>query len=211
MACVLPSNATRAGMEQSLEGRQSGGVHSSGSTSRELDMKIRSSGQDRACIAAVALLLALSPAGLCAQSASPGSMGPVSRASIAISLSVAPHMQAERVPASEGLRSSRDGTTQPFCVWSNGSVGTFSVSATIAGSDDEAKDSSAGAYELEWRDRADRRPLRAGATLAGLTAQSPGACDPGSGSAAALVARTVARPGSSAPYTGPLLLLIAPD
>jgi hypothetical protein len=148
-------------------------------------------------------LLAFRPDGLGAQPASDGQLGPISRGSVHISLSVAPRLGAERAAARQA--GAGKAPTQPFCIWSNGAISTFSVRASDASA---GPDGDAVPYELEYKGPEDSRPLaiRPGTGLAGLASQSQEACRPGEGGPGGGL--LVRKAGAA---SGTLLLLIAPD
>jgi len=147
--------------------------------------------------------LAFHPDALGAQQAFNGQIGPVSRASVQISLSVAPRLGAER--AEGGASRAGEASAQPFCIWSNGAIATFSLSASDVSGPLAGK---AGPYALEWRGPEGERSLvmSPGSSLTGLAAQPRENCRSGEGrrQGGLLVRRADAA-------SGILLLLIAPD
>src|SRR5689334_16526184 len=117
-------------MEQSLRPRTPTAGQSSGQPSPGATMDSFSPTRMLAWLA-LATGLASSPAELRARSQSDGEMGPVSRAAIGISVSIAPRLGAERaVPAQgQGLEVEHP-RQQRLCIWSNAPVGTFSMIAS---------------------------------------------------------------------------------
>lgn len=153
-----------------------------------------------------ACLLASSPAAVRAEAYS-GQLGPVSRGSVRISLSVAPRLGAKRsLSGTVGIESVG---TRPFCIWSNASIPTFSLSVSDLTEDGK---SARPPFELEWSGSgAAKRPLviRPGTTLAGLPAQSPQQCASETGRGAELTVKQAAF--STESRGSAVLLLIAPD
>lgn len=142
-------------------------------------------------------------------------MGNVSRATIGISVSVAPRVEVVRAGAASvtageaGLRAA-----QPLCIWGNTALGTYQV--TVLG--DAPKGFSvrnasgeALAYRVEWASgEGAARPLSSGAALEGLVAATSARC--GGGATAGLVVKLpVVGPAPEARPAGNLLLLVAPD
>ena len=156
------------------------------------------------------LLLPFGTATVHAEPAATGRMGPTSRATVRISLSVAPRLEVSR-SAVEAAGSSGSAGSQSFCVWSNSGVGSYSISASDA-SDPSAGEVARGGsgFVLQMAGAgAGTMPLALapGVTAAGLTAASAPGC--GSG-------RLVVRPANMAangPAVRPhaLLLIVAPD
>jgi hypothetical protein len=157
-----------------------------------------------------ALLLLLSFGSATVHAEPAGRMGPTSRATVQISLSVAPRLEVSRSSVEADGSSGAPGS-QSFCVWSNSGVGSYSISAS------DASDPSAGepaamepgfAVQLAGGG-AGTMPLALapGATATGLAAASGLGC--GSGR---LVGRPATMAGGDAPaQSGALLLLVAPD
>lgn len=165
--------------------------------------------------AILGLAFSSGPAMLHAQS--DGQLGAVSRASVHISLSIAPRLKVDRmepVPASAGQRQDE---MQPFCIWSNASVGTFSVRASEVAAGAGTASARAGggpAYELMWRDSSGRLVAPGpGATLTGLAAQSGQGCPSQATAPAGLLVRAAPAARRSDPQgrEHTLLLLVAPD
>jgi hypothetical protein len=164
-------------------------------------------------VALAGVLAAVSAEPVTAQPGSGGAMGVVARGTVAISLSVAPRVQADRL-ASENIASRSDGAgrSEPFCIWSNAPIGTYSLSAAaLEQSDAPGSSSAAPSYLVEWSDvpGASSGAPREHGTLAGLRAQTLAACGSSSKPASIVVVRT-SKPSSSAAQR-PVLLLIAPD
>lgn len=167
-------------------------------------------------IALAGLLATVSAEPVTAQPGSGGAMGAVARGTVAISLSVAPRVQADRL-ASENIASTSQGTGQsePFCIWSNASIGTYSLSAAAAleQSDARTPSSAAPSYLIEWSDvpGASSGAPREHGTLAGLRAQTRAACGSSSRPTSFLVVRTAKPYPSAAQGSAAVLLVIAPD
>ncbi len=160
-------------------------------------------------VALAGVLAAVSAEPVTAQPGSGGAMGVVARGTVAISLSVAPRVQADRL-ASENIASRSDGAgrSEPFCIWSNAPIGTYSLSAAaLEQSDAPGSSSAAPSYLVEWSDVPS--PSGEHRALAGLRAQTLAACGSSSKPASIVVVRT-SKPSSSAAQR-PVLLLIAPD
>lgn len=154
------------------------------------------------------------PAALAASPGSGGQAGPVSMASVRISLTVAPRLQAERAePADAGVESAAS-PAQPLCIWSNAPAGTFSVTASQVGEADGPA-ASRPAYELEWRDGTGGSravPVLAGTKLSDLAAESRRACQGQGRPTAALTMRPVSGAERASGEGAPVfLLLISPD
>jgi hypothetical protein len=169
-----------------------------------------------ASVALAGVLAAVSAEPVTAQPGSGGAMGAVARGTVAISLSVAPRVQADRL-ASENIASTSQGTGQsePFCIWSNASIGTYSLSAAAALEQSDAPPSSSAApsYLIEWSDvpGASSGAPREHGTLAGLRAQTRAACGSSSRPASILVVRTTKPYPSAAQGSAAVQLVIAPD
>lgn len=155
-------------------------------------------------------LLALMPLGSTAAHAEPAArMGATSRATIQISLSVAPRLEVSR----SGVTAAESGGgagTESFCVQSNSAVGSYSITAS------EPSDGSASEpvgkgfpFEVQLTDEGAGMPLSLapGMSLTGLTAASEG-CRSGR-----LVIRgaKIASGDPAIDRSDALLLLIAPD
>jgi hypothetical protein len=141
-------------------------------------------------------------------------MGPVSRASVAISLSVAPRLAADRLARGTVDRSDPEHGSAAFCVWSNTSIGTYSVSASAVSEQGGPSPAAAAApHAIEWSGgpAAWSASLGDGTGLAGLRAQSRAGCGSGSGPANALVVTMTEAASSGAPRAAAVLLLVAPD
>lgn len=137
-------------------------------------------------------------------------MGPTSRATVQISLSVAPTLEVSRSSVEADWSSGAAGS-QSFCVWSNSGVGSYSISAS------DASERSAGelagprsevAVQLAGAGTGTAPlALAPGMTATGLAAASSRGC--GSGR---LIVRPATMAGGAAPTpSGVLLLLVAPD
>lgn len=162
------------------------------------------------------LILAARADPLRAQPGVGGAMGPVSRASIGISLSVAPRVEADRHAAvhAAGL-SDRTVWSEPFCIWSNTSIGTFSLSASAVseqGSVSAGQPAPTFPYDIQWSGDAGRSSaLDHDRGLAGLRASSLASCGSGTRLANLLVVRPTKSAGGAALQSPAVLLLIAPD
>lgn len=143
-------------------------------------------------------LLALAAA---AKAESDGQVGAVSRGTVSISLSVAPRLGAERSAAAAG-----DSGSQPFCIWSNAAVGTFTLSASEVS---RGRGSPGHSYELEWSGPGAPLVMRPGTILAGLPARSPEECRSEAIAGGGLLVRQPA--ASATPGGSAMLLVIAPD
>ena len=154
-------------------------------------------------------LLVLVPFGSTAAHAEPaGRMGVTSRATVQISVSVAPRLDVNRSGVTAVESGGGEGRTEGLCIWSNTSIQSYSISAS------DASDGSGGErfpFEVQLAGAgagANAQSLAPGASATGLTAGSGNACRSG---------RLVIRPAQMASGTaavhrsGALLLLIAPD
>ena len=130
-----------------------------------------------------------------------GALGPVSRANIGISLSIAPRIQADRLQRAEA---DIDGG-EPFCIWSNASIGTFSVSAV--------PERGAAPSVIQRSGASGERGVvpDGGTGLAGLRTQSNASCASSSAIANLLVVNAAKSAGATAARSSAVLLLIAPD
>jgi hypothetical protein len=147
-----------------------------------------------------------------------GAMGNVSRATIGISVSVAPRLQLLRAGAqSTGSAAGGNGlrTSQPLCIWGNTPLGTYNVTAlgdTLQGF--EVGDGNGRAHSVEWESLAGGTgpvAFSSGSTVNQLTAARSVGC--GGGATAGIV---VSYPDGSGrnptdDHAGTLLLLVAPD
>jgi hypothetical protein len=162
------------------------------------------------CASALLLLLPFGSAALHAAPVAAGRMGATARATVQISVSVAPRLEVSRslaVAAESG-----GAGTERFCVWSNTGVGSYSISASEA-PDPGAGDPAGGGFAFDVQLaglEAGTAPLSLapGLSATGLRAEAQGACRSG---------RLVIRPANmagdnpTARRSGALLLLIAPD
>lgn len=147
---------------------------------------------------AVLACIVLAATSAAAQPGTGGEIGPVSRASIGISLSVAPRIQADRT------QHVVDGTNkgETFCIWSNASIRTFSVRAV--------PEPGAPRYVIERGAGGRGMTVDGDTELAGLRALSSANCSSSSGTASLVVA-SAAKSVGGAPQSSEVLLLIAPD
>ena len=161
---------------------------------------------------ALLMLLPLGSAAVHAETVASGRMGPTSRGTVHISLSVAPKLEVNRSPvvASESGRGAD--RTQSFCVWSNSSVGSYSISASDA-SDRSTAEPAGTAFPFAVQligAGAGALPLllAPGVSATGLAAAPQGGCG-----SERLDVRPAQMAGGepAAPRSGALLLLIAPD
>lgn len=167
-------------------------------------------------VALACLLLSATAGPAAARSAGDGVIGPVSRASVAISLSVAPRLEADRLAAAGTAdRSGRNRGSDAFCIWSNTSIGTYSVSAlAVPGEGGPSAGAAAAApYAVEWSGgpAASSAPPADGTGLAGLRAQSSAGCGSGSALGNALVVSRTEVASSPTSRPAAVLLLVAPD
>jgi hypothetical protein len=178
----------------------------------------RSSGRKSPALAAVASLLLLAAPGEAGTIG--GAMGNVSRATIGISVSVAPRVELLRAgPESASTKAGESGVraAQPLCIWGNTALGTYNVTASSEAAGGFLVRDGNGhglAYSVEWETLAGRAApvaLSNGAALNGLTAATSVRC--GGGATAGLVVKVPEAVGRSAAggYAGSLLLLVAPD
>jgi hypothetical protein len=148
-----------------------------------------------------------------------GEMGNVSRATIGISLSVAPRVQLMRVGKESTSKTAGQSIlrAQALCIWGNTPLGTYNVTALIDASQGFViKNGSAHGinYSVEWQSSGHAPgpvSLSSGSALQGLTADRSVRC--GGRATAGLVVRL---PGpiernADRQHAGTLLLLVAPD
>lgn len=165
--------------------------------------------------ASAALIFIAAPAGA---GTAGGKIGSISRATVNISVSVAPRVELVRSGATTvgkvadeaGLRA-----THPVCVWGNTALGTYKVIAMGDARKGFSMTDRAGrelAYKVEWASTGRRpQPLSSGAALEGLTAATAIRC--GGGVTGGLVVKIpdVTERGFEVGFGGDLLLLVAPD
>ena len=167
---------------------------------------------------ATALLLVLAPAGLRAQPVTDGQMGGTSRASVRISVIVAPRFLAQSAAVLEAERKTGwpDAPTDRFCISSNMGSGTFSVtaSAPLALRPGAGKSTaSSRSYVMEWREPGGHLavvPLLTGSTVSGLPAGTPECLSRAGTSLRSRRARD-STDSVSNPAIEPLVLLVAAD
>ena len=163
------------------------------------------------CASALLLLLPFGSAALHAAPVAAGRMGATARATVQISVSVAPRLEVSRSLAVAAESGGAAGAER-FCIWSNTGVGSYSISASEA-PDPGAGDPAGGGFAFDVQLaglKAGAAPLSLapGLSATGLRAEAPGACRSG---------RLVIRPANmagdnpTARRSGALLLLIAPD
>jgi hypothetical protein len=185
---------------------------------RQATSKARGIGRWSSAIAAAAsTLLYAAPGGA---GTIGGTMGNVSRATIGITLSVAPRIELLRAgPQSTnkivGASSMR--TEQPLCIWGNTALGTYTLTALRETSKDNlSKDGSGNrlAYKVGWESPASGSPpisFSNGSTISKLNAAKSIRC--GGAATAGLVVDFPDAVESQAEGNGleTLVLLIAPD
>jgi hypothetical protein len=148
-----------------------------------------------------------------------GEMGNVSRATIGISLSVAPRVQLMRVgkESTSKLAGQSSLRAQALCIWGNTPLGTYNVTALSDASQGFMIKNGSGdgiEYSVEWQSPGDAPgpvSLSSGSALQDLMADRSVRC--GGGATAGLVVRL---PGpiernADRQHAGTLLLLVAPD
>lgn len=144
-----------------------------------------------------------------------GAMGNISRATIGISVSVAPRIELLRAgPQSTSKAVGGNGmqAAQPLCIWGNTPLGTYNV--TALGEGFPVRDANGLAYGIQWESPAGGPApidLSSGSTVNELTAARSVGC--GGAATAGLVVRLpdASERDSEGEYAGTLLLLVAPD
>jgi hypothetical protein len=174
-----------------------------------------SSARSAKTVAALAILVAT--AAPSAAGTTGGRMGNVSRATIGISVSVAPRLEllragamtVGRVPGEASIRE-----THPLCIWGNTALGTYKV--TVRGNAQRGfsvadRAGHALPYSVEWTSTGrGQRPLFSGEALEGPVASKVGC---GGGVTAGLVVKLpdVIERAPEVVFGGNLLLIVAPD
>ena len=159
----------------------------------------------------MAVLLPFGSAAAHSEPDATGRMGLTSRATVQISLSVAPKLEVSRSAVVAAASGGGAAGTESLCVWSNSRVGSYSISAS------DASDRSVGEpvgdpfpFEVQLAGaRAGAMPLSLapGVSATGLTPGSEGGCRSGR-----LIIRPAKMASGAAPVrSGALLLVIAPD
>jgi hypothetical protein len=148
-----------------------------------------------------------------------GTMGNVSRATIGISVSVAPRVELVRAGAASVTRLAGEGglrATQPLCIWGNTALGTYQVTALGDAPQGFSVRDGAGralAYSVEWvleSSEGPAQPLSSGTALEGLATATSARC--GGGTTAGLrVKLPVIDPAPGSGAGANLVLLVAPD
>lgn len=165
-------------------------------------------------LAKLLILIPLSSA-IQAQATVNGAIGPTSRATVEIKVSVAPNVQVHRSAPVDVAGGQSGHTEQYLCVSATRGVGTYSIrSVDVSDAADGAPGSAEGRfpYQVEWAapatasGRAAPLTLMPGALVTGLAPASSGGCS----SAGQLVVRPAILSGRR-PAAGALLLVIAPD
>lgn len=153
-----------------------------------------------------------------AQRGSGGAMGSVSRAAVGISLSVAPRVQADRLTAAQRLSGLGRATPgEPFCIWSNASIGsyTFSASAVAGPGADVARPAKSLPYVVELSAALGVSQVATASDRTApvsLTAETSAGCGSTSRPTKLLIVRQVeSAAGQASMRSGTVLLLIAPD
>ena len=167
-----------------------------------------------ALLTVAVLLLASSSAEVSAASASDGQIGPASRSSVQIEVSIAPRFGVQRTaPGPNSSGATPAGMIQPFCIWSNAGARAFALRASPAGLEGagQSGQGEASSYELEWRSSGSSEPIviRPGQAIAGLAAQPVESCKSRDGGGKSLL--VVKGPARGSSSSLPLVLLISPD
>lgn len=148
-----------------------------------------------------------------------GKMGGVSRATIGISVSVAPRMEVVRAgapSATELVRERSIRASQPLCVWGNTSLGTYNVTVKSDVIRFPSTNDGKGEFNIEWESfsrAAEPVTLAGGSTLRGLSAATAIHCG-GERTAGVVLTMpvhdaTIGDPRSA--HGAALLLIVAPD
>jgi hypothetical protein len=175
----------------------------------------------RSSLAVIAFALCLSAPTLGYAQSTDGRMGSTSRASVQITLSVAPRIGLTRADATTVRNSgSSHGVqnVQPLCIWSNSAIRTYSVTALSDARPSFYVRNAAGEelpYSVEWAsaDRSKGTPLAHGSALRDLEAADAPQCGAKGDVTAGLIVTMPeqASRGDKGAYTGALLLIIAPQ
>ncbi len=137
---------------------------------------------------------AIALAAICAPAqASAGEMGPSSRGTITISLSIAPRMDVRTMSVSElaGTEAKPLARSQAICISANTPTRAYGVSLLTSSAWNGPGQGSSGRYFVEWIDEAGKfagARIQPGSTVTGFVAQE-GGCTARSSPSARLVIR----------------------
>jgi hypothetical protein len=149
-----------------------------------------------------------------------GTMGTVSRATIGISVSVAPRVELMRAGATSVARLAGESglrSTQLLCIWGNTALGTYQVTALgDAPQGFSLRDQTGRAlpYSVEWTSafgNGGAQPLSSGKALKGLEAATSAQCSGGATAGLVVMLPEAADRAPGPGIGGNLLLLVAPD